>query len=83
MNNEEKRRRKIFFEFEQIYKNILYELQSKNDIECYDKVMNLYPNYPFIIYAQIRKFRQMIKIFVLTKVKSLRNINNQMIFIIL
>ena len=28
--------------------NIPHELQWKEDIECYDKVMDLYPNYPKI-----------------------------------
>ncbi|HSF51522.1 MAG TPA: hypothetical protein VLA74_12235 [Nitrososphaeraceae archaeon] len=48
MQNKERRvKRKSLFEFEQRYKdNIAYELQSKNDIECYDKVMKSYPNYP-------------------------------------
>ena len=88
MQNKERRvRRKSLFEFEQTYKdNIAYELQSKNDIECYDKVMESYPNYLVIIYTYILKYKQMLKIFVSTKMKSiLRNINNtlMMIFIIL
>ena len=78
-------RKKIFFEFEQRSKdNIAYELQSKNDIESYDKVMESYQNYPVVIYTYILKYKQMLKNFVSTKMKSLRNIINiLMIFIIL
>jgi hypothetical protein len=83
-NKERRVRRKSLFELEQRYKdNIAYELQSKNDIECYDKVIESYPNYPVIIYTYILKYKQMLKIFVSTKMKSLRNVNNRlMIFII-
>jgi hypothetical protein len=83
-NKEGSVRRKSLFEFEQRSKdNIAYELQNKNDNECYDKVMESYPNYPVIIYTYI-KYKQMLKIFVSTKMKSLRNINSRlMMFIIL
>jgi hypothetical protein len=85
-NKERRVKRKSLFELEQRYKdNIAYELQSKNNIGCYDKVMESYPNYPVIIYTYILKYKQMLKILISTKMKSLRNINNRlmMIFIIL
>jgi hypothetical protein len=33
--------------------NIPKELQRNGDIECYDKVMDEYPNYPMIWYCQM------------------------------
>lgn len=33
--------------------NIPEELQWYGDVECYDKVMDQYPNYPMIWYRQI------------------------------
>jgi hypothetical protein len=91
MQNEEKRqrKRKIFFEFEQMYKdnnnNISPELQRKNDIECYDKVMESYPNYQIIVSTYVRKFMERPNIFTTpTKVKSmLKNFNHRMVFFIL
>jgi hypothetical protein len=39
-----------------------YEIQGKNDIECYDKVMDLYPDYPKIWwYNFILGYKQKIK----------------------
>jgi hypothetical protein len=90
MQNEEKRRRKIFFEFgEQEDKEndtdrisvAGNELQRKIDIECYNKVMKCYPNYLSIVYTYVQKFRQRLKILISIKVKFLRDINNRMIFI--
>jgi hypothetical protein len=81
MQNEERKRR-IFYEFKQCCKqkinNTLHdELQRRNDIECYDKVMESYQNYLTIIYyTYIRKFRKIYD-FVLTKMKLERNINNK------
>ncbi|HJU59786.1 MAG TPA: hypothetical protein VJ583_08555 [Nitrososphaeraceae archaeon] len=89
MQNEEKRQRKrnIFFEFEQMYKdnnNISSELQRKNDIECYDKIMESYLNYHSIVSIYVRKFMERPKIFTIPKVKSmLKNINHMMVFFIL
>jgi hypothetical protein len=90
MQNEEKRqrKRKIFFEFEQQYKdnkNVSSKLQRKNDIECYDKVMESYPNYQIIVSTYVRKFMERPNIFTTpTKVKSmLKKFNHRMIFFIL
>ena len=61
------------------------KLQNKNYIECYDKVMELHPNYPAIFSTYVRKFRERPKIFTTpTKMKSiLKNINHRIILIIL
>ena len=91
MQNEEKmqRKRNIFFEFEQMYKdnnnnNISSELQRKNDIECYDKIMESHRNYHSIVYTYVRKFMEIPKIFTIPKVKSmLKNFNHMMVFFIL
>ena len=65
--------------------SISNELQRKNDIECYDKIMESHPNYLTIVFAYTKKFRGRLKIFFTTpKVKSiLRNINHRIIFIVL
>ena len=90
MQNEEKmqRKRKIFFEFEQQYKdnkNVSSKLQRKNDIECYDKIMESYPNYQIIVSTYVRKFMERPNIFTTpTKVKSmLKKFNHRMVFFIL
>jgi hypothetical protein len=79
MQNEERKRR-IFYEFKKCYKqkkidNTLHdELQRRNDIECYDKIMESHLNYLTIVYYTcIRKFRKIYD-FVLTKMKLERNI---------
>jgi hypothetical protein len=82
------KKKKHFFEFEQMYKdnnnNISSGLQRKNDIECYDKIMESYPNYHSIVSIYVRKFMERPKIFTIPKVKSmLKNINHMMVFFIL
>ena len=59
------------------------ELQREIDIECYDKVMEFYPNYSTIFYMHIRKYMARLKIILSTKFKPLRNINNRLLFVIL
>ena len=56
---------------------IPYELKCKGEIECYDKINELHPKYPVIIYNYALKYKQRLKKFVSTiKVKSLiGNIN--------
>ena len=41
--------------------NIPYELQWKEDIECYDKVMEPRPIYPKIWYNLILRYKQKVK----------------------
>ena len=60
-----------------------YELQRKKDIECYDKIMESHPNYVYIIYIHIIKFKQKLTAFTSTKIRSLRHINNRILFKIL
>ena len=60
------------------WNRIPYELKCKGEIECYDKINELHPKYPVIIYNYARKYKKRLKITVsTTKVKSLkrRNIN--------
>jgi len=63
---------------EEWWNKIPYELKCKGEIECYDKINELHPKYPIIIYNYARKYKKRLKITVsTTKVKSLkrRNIN--------
>ena len=66
-----------------------HEIKCKGEIECYDKINDLHPKYPVIIYNHALKYKQRLKKIVSTiKVKSLigdinNNNNNRMISIIL
>lgn len=68
-----------------LWNRIPYELKWKGEIECYDKLNELHPEYPVIIYNYALRYKQRLKNIASTiKVKSLRDINNnKMIFIIL
>ena len=68
-----------------LWNSIPYELKCKEVIECYDKLNELHPNYPIIIYNLALRYKQRLKKIISTiKVKSLRDINNnRIIFIIL
>ena len=60
------------------WNRIPYEVECKGEIECYDKINELHPKYPIIIYNYARKYKKRLKSKVsTTKVKSLkrRNIN--------
>jgi len=60
------------------WNNTPYEIECKGEIECYDKINELHPNYSVIIYNYARKYKKKLKSKVsTTKVKSLkrRNIN--------
>ena len=67
------------------WNNTPYEIECKGEIECYDKINELHPKYPLIIYNYALKYKQRLKKIVSTKVKSIRNMNNnnRMKFIIL
>jgi hypothetical protein len=71
------------------WNNIPYEIECNGEIECYDKINELHPKYPFIIYNHARRYKQRLKKIVSTiKMKSLiedntNNNNNRIIFIIL
>ena len=61
------------------WNRIPYEIECKGEIECYDKINELHPKYPVIIYNHARRYKQRLKKIVSTiKVKSLRDINNGM-----
>ena len=64
---------------EERWKRIPYEIECKGEIECYDKISELHPEYPVIIYNYARKYKKRLKKIAIskTKVKSLkkRNIN--------
>ena len=55
------------------WKNTPYEIECKGEIECYDKINELHPKYPVIIYNHARRYKQRLKKIVSTiTVKSLR-----------
>ena len=56
---------------------------KKKDLECYGKIMESHPNYVYIIYIHIIKFKQKLTAFTTTKIRSLRHINNRILFTIL
>ena len=83
------KRKNALFEFEDKRKDDRWDtcesckLQGKNDIESYDKIMRSNPNYLFIFYTFLIHYKQILKIFLLTKVKILtRNIKNNRSFIV-
>ena len=55
------------------WNRISYEIECKGKIECYDKINELHPKYPVIIYNHARRYKQRLKKIVSTiTVKSLR-----------
>ena len=53
------------------WNKIPYELKCKGEIECYDKINELHPKYPTIIYNHALKYKQRLKKIVSTiKVKK-------------
>jgi hypothetical protein len=52
------------------WNNISYEIECKGEIECYDKINELHPKYPVIIYNHARRYKQRLKKIIITgKVK--------------
>jgi hypothetical protein len=52
------------------WNNIPYEIECKGEIECYDKINELHPKYPVIIYNHARRYKQRLKKIIITgKVK--------------
>ena len=43
------------------WNNIPYEIECKGEIECYDKINELHPKYPAIIYNYALKYKQKVK----------------------
>ena len=68
-----------------LWNSIPYELKCKGEIECYDKINELHPKYPIIIYNHALRYKHRLKKIASTiKVKYLIDINNndnKMIFI--
>jgi hypothetical protein len=53
-----------------LWNSILYELKCKGEIECYDKLNELHPIYPIIIYNHALRYKQRLKMITSTiKVK--------------
>jgi hypothetical protein len=52
------------------YNSSSSELERKNDIECYNKVMGFHPNYLSIFHSFIINHTQKLKILVSTKAKN-------------
>ena len=53
-----------------LWNSIPYELKCKGEIECYDKLNELHPKYPVIIYNHARRYKQRLKKIIITgKVK--------------
>lgn len=44
-----------------LWNSIPYELKCKGEIECYDKINELHPKYPVIIYNHARRYKQRLK----------------------
>ena len=40
------------------WNRIPYELKCKGEIECFDKINELHPQYPIIIYNHARRYKQ-------------------------
>ena len=43
------------------WNRIPYELKCKRGIECYDKINEIHPKYPVIIYNHARRYKQRLK----------------------
>jgi hypothetical protein len=46
---------------DRLWNSIPYELKCKGEIECYDKLNELYPKYPIIIYNRALRYKQRLK----------------------
>ncbi len=52
------------------WNNTPHEIECKGEIECYDKINELHPKYPVIIYNHARRYKQRLKkIIIAGKVK--------------
>ena len=54
-----------------LWNSVPYELKCKGEIECYDKINELHPKYPIIIYNHAIRYKQMLK-----KITSTIKVNN-------
>ena len=44
-----------------LWNRIPYELKCKGEIECYDKLNELHPKYPIILYNHALRYKQRLK----------------------
>ncbi len=44
-----------------LWNSIPYELKCKGEIECYDKLNELHPQYTVILYNHARRYKQRLK----------------------
>ena len=44
-----------------LWNSIPYELKCKGEIECYDKLNELHPQYPVILYNHAIRYKQRLK----------------------
>ena len=44
-----------------LWNSIPYELKCKGEIECYDKLNELHPQYPVILHNHARRYKQRLK----------------------
>ena len=49
------------YDKDSLWNSIPYELKCKGEIECYDKLNELHPKYPIIIYNHALRYTQMLK----------------------
>ena len=52
---------KSMHERDSLWNSIPYELKCKGEIECYDKLNELHPQYPVILYNHARRYKQRLK----------------------
>ena len=49
------------------WNNIPYEIECNGEIECYDKINELHPKYPVIIYNYARRYKHKLKKIISTR----------------
>jgi hypothetical protein len=52
---------KFMHDEDSLWNSIPYELKCKGEIECYDKLNELHPEYPIIIYNHALRYKQRLK----------------------
>jgi hypothetical protein len=52
---------KFMHDEDSLWNSIPYELKCKGEIECYDKLNELHPKYPIIIYNHALRYKQRLK----------------------
>ena len=52
---------KFMHDNDSLWNSIPYEIKCKGEIECYDKLNELHPKYPIIIYNHALRYKQRLK----------------------